>query len=107
MNMVSGRRKAREFEHVVRAVTENDVIGIDIEALREGRLERETVAVGITRQLLGCVGDRLAHCRPGPARIFVGRKLDDSIGIESELACEFFHRLARDVARDSPHVLGG
>ena len=100
-------RLRHELEHVVGAVAEHDVVGADVETRRERGLERETVAVGIARELVGGVGDRLAHRGPGSARILVGRELDDRRGLEPEFARELVDRLARDVAGDPAHVLGG
>jgi hypothetical protein len=85
----------REFQHVVGAVAE------DYRCLRNGKtagdctLEVESVAVGITPNVLDRQAHRSARPVAGPQWILVGSQLDDGRLLQAHLPGQLGNRLAR------------
>ncbi len=94
----------RELEHVVAAVAEHDPFPRHAKSSGERRLERMTVAVGITGDF-GCrFRNRGERPRAWAARILVRRELHDRRRVERQLARDLLDGLAPHVRRDRAHV---
>ncbi|KAG1532142.1 hypothetical protein G6F50_016335 [Rhizopus delemar] len=100
------QRQRGDLEDVVRTGAQRDPVHRHAVAFRLGRLQVETVGVGIAGQRLGRGqhgrARRLGHAQ----RVFIGRQLDDAGRIQPELAGQFFNGLARLVGRDGADVRG-
>ncbi len=97
-------RLRHQLQDVVGAVAEDDPVGGHAVALRQRGLEREAVAVGVAAELVDCAQDRRPHRRARPARVLVGRELDDVALGQSEFAREVADRFSRNVRRQIAHV---
>src|SRR5450631_3936655 len=87
-------------------VAEDDLLGSHAKTRRERVLERKAVAVRIARHARGSIDDRLPHFGAGAARVFVRRKLHDTVFGQAVIARELVDRFSRHIGRQALDVFG-
>ena len=104
--LVAGAEKAPhdEFQELVRAVADEDILRRDAVACGEPLRQMERGPVGVAMNVRQRGGQRGERARRGPERILVGRELDGAA--DAELALELLDGLPRRVRGQAPHPLG-